>query len=156
MVDMLACDFSLHLIFESLLCYNDEVMSLRRVEGLVFKMELGGSPSVGVLVEVKKLALRRRVWFKSLSRVERGVIDLTVKCVDSIKSGKLAKVVTAIIDKLQSAMESQVDRMVRTMGLPLARKISNIAVSWGNCLAVRWADDLKFARYLALNLAVGK
>ena len=121
----------------------------------MLKMELSSSPSVGMLVEVKKLALRRRVWFTSLSRVERGVIDLTVKCVDVIKSGKLAKVVTAIIDKLQSAMESTVDRLVRAVGLPLTRKISSIAVSWGNRLAVMWADDLKFARYLALNL-VGK
>ena len=121
----------------------------------MFEVLLGGSPSVGMLVEVKRLALRRRVWFKSLSRVERGVIDLTVKCVDVIRSGKLARVVTAIMDKLRSAMESAVDGMVRAVGLPLARKISGIAVSWGNRLAVVWADDLKFARYLALNLGVG-
>ena len=127
-----------------------------RVEGLVFRVELGSSPSVGMLVEVKRLALRRRVWFRSLSRVERGVIDLTVKCVDIIKSGKLAKVVTAIIEKLQSAMESTVDRMVRAVGLPLARKMSRVAVGWGNHLAFMWADDLKFARYLALSLDVGK
>jgi len=122
----------------------------------VFEVELGGSPSVGMLVEVKRLALRRGVWFKSLSRVERGVIDLTVKCVDVIKSCKLAKVVTAIVDKLRSAMESTVERTVRAVGLPLARKISGLAVSWGNRLAVVWADDLRFARFLALNLGVGR
>ena len=131
-------------------------MFLTRVEGLVLRIEVSVSPPVGILVEVKKLALRRGVWFKSLGRVERGVIDLTVKCVDVIKSGKLAKVVTAIIDKLRSAMESTVERTVRAVGLPLARKISSIAVSWGNYLAVRWADDLRFARYLALNLELGK
>ena len=122
----------------------------------MFEVELGGSPSVGMLVEVKRLALRRGVWFKSLSRVERGVIDLTVKCVDVIKSCKLAKVVTAIVDKLRSAMESTVERTVRAVGLPLARKISGLAVSWGNRLAVVWADDLRFARFLALNLGVGR
>jgi len=127
-----------------------------RVEGLVFRVELGSSPSVGMLVEVKRLALRRRVWFRSLSRVERGVIDLTVKCVDIIKSGKLAKVVTAIIEKLQSAMEGTLEKMVKAVGLPLARKVSDIAVNWGNRLAEVWADDLKFARYLAVNLGVGK
>ena len=131
-------------------------MFLTRVEGLVLRIELSSCPSVGMLVEVKKLALRRGVWFKSLSRVERGVIDLTVKCVDVIKSGKLAKVVAAIIDKLRFAMESTVERTVRAVGLPLARKISSIAVSWGNYLAVRWADDLRFARYLALNLELRK
>jgi len=109
--------------------------------------------SVAALAQAKKLALRRGVWFRTLSRVERAVIDLTVKCVDIIKSGKLAKLVTAIVSKLQSAMESTVDRMVRTTGLSLARKISAIAVSWGNHLAHRWADDLGFARFLVVNFA---
>jgi hypothetical protein len=120
--------------------------------GLTVKRGLG-SPSVEVLVQAKKLALRRGVWFKVLSRVERGVIDLTVKCVDSVKSRRLAKLLTAIISKLQSAMESIVDRLVRTVGLPLARKISNIAVSWGNHLASVWAYDCSFARFLVVNFA---
>ena len=109
--------------------------------------------SIGRLAEVKKPALRRGIWFRSLSRLERGVIDLTVRYVDSIKSTKLAKVVTAIIGKLQYAMESALDKLVRTIGLPLARKISNIAVSWGNCLANFWADDPVFARFLVINYA---
>ena len=103
------------------------------------------------LSEVKKIALRRNVWFRSLSRVERGIIDLTVRYVDNVKSSKLAKVLTAIISKLESAMESTVDRLVRVMGLPLARKISEIAVSWGNQLASLWANDLSFARFLIFN-----
>jgi len=52
--------------------------------GLALDSELGGFPSVGGLVKVKKIALRRRVWFRCLDRVERGIIDLTVQCVDSI------------------------------------------------------------------------
>ena len=60
---------------------------------------------------------------------------------------------TAIMEKLQSAVESIVDRLVRTVGLPLARKISDIAVSWGNRLASFWADDLAFARFLVVNYA---
>ena len=112
---------------------------------------LGVGLSGKALSEVKKLALRRSVWFRSLSRVERGIIDLTVRYVDNVKSSKLAKVLTAIISKLESAMESTVDRLVRVVGLPLARKISEIAVSWGNHLASLWADDLSFARFLIFN-----
>jgi hypothetical protein len=124
-----------------------------RGTGLKVKRELAGSPSVRMLAQAKKLALRRGVWFKTLNRVERGAIDLTVKCVDSVKSRKLAELLTAIIDKLQSAMESIVDRLVRTVGLPLARKISNIAVCWGNRLASVRADDRVFARFLVVNFA---
>jgi hypothetical protein len=110
-------------------------------------------PAVRVLAEAKKIALRKRVWFKLLNRVERGIIDLTVKYVNTIKSRKLAIVVTAIISKLQSATENTVDRLVRTIGLPLTRKISNIAINWGNHLASKWADDCSFAKFLVLNFA---
>jgi hypothetical protein len=111
---------------------------------------VGCVPSVGKLAEAKKFALRRGVWFRALSRVERGVLDLTVRYVDNIRSSKLATLVTAILDKLQLAMESVVDRMVRLVGVPQAKKISGIAVSWGNRSASGWADDRDFARFLAL------
>ena len=122
-----------------------------RDAGLTVKRNLSGFPSVGGLAEAKRLALRRGVWFKVLDRVERGIIDLTVGYVVCIKSGKLAKVVTAIMEKLQSAAVSIVDKLTRTVGLPLARKISDTAVSWGNRLASMWADDLSFAKFLTVN-----
>jgi hypothetical protein len=109
--------------------------------------------SIGKLNETKKHALRRGVWFKALNRVERGIIDLTVRYVDTVKSTALAKVLTAIIEKLQQTMETFTDKMIRTVGLPLARKISDIAVSWGNHLAKLWAEDHAFARFLVTNFA---
>lgn len=109
--------------------------------------------SIGKLVEARRFALRRGVWFRVLSRVERGVVDLTTRYVDDIKSAVLAKVLTAILDKLKLAMESMVDRLVRIVGRPLAQKISGIAVGWGNRSASKWAEDSSFARYLAFNLA---
>ncbi len=111
----------------------------------------GACISVGRIAEAKKSALRRGVWFRSLNRIERGIIDLTVRYVESIKSTKLAKVVTAIIEKLQMTMESTADKLVRTVGLPLARKISEIAVNWGNRSASTWAEDRSFARFLVVN-----
>lgn len=117
---------------------------------LSIDIQPNGFPAVGRLVIAKKLALRHRVWFKSLSRVERGIIDLTVQCVDSIKSGKLANVVTAILEKLKLATESIVDRLVRTVGFSLAQKISAVAVGLGNRSATHWAVNAEFARYLAV------
>ena len=115
--------------------------------------ELLSSLSIRKLNETKKHALRRGVWFKALTRIERGIIDLTVKYVDNIKSTKLAKVLTAIIEKLQATTESVLDKLGRTIGLALTRKISKIAVNWGNRLASTWADDPAFARFLAINFA---
>jgi hypothetical protein len=105
--------------------------------------------SVSMLADAKKHALRRRVWFRVLNRVERATIDLTVQFVDSIKSVKLAKMLTAIVDKLQSAIESTIDRLVRTIGVHLAGKISCVAAGWGNVSAKSWASDLSFAAFLA-------
>ena len=106
--------------------------------------------SIQELAEAKKIALRYGHWFRTLNRVERGIIDLTVRYVDNVKSAKLAKVLTAIMDKLHFAMESTLDKMVRTIGLPLARKISDLAVSWGNRIASKWAEDRTFAKFLVL------
>ena len=121
--------------------------------GLAAMQNLCNYLSTKNLSEAKKFALRRGVWFRSLNRVERGVIDLTVRYVDKVKSSKLAKVLVVIINKLESAMERTIDRQVRVVGLPLARKISGIAVSWGNNLASLWSDDLGFARFLVINFS---
>jgi hypothetical protein len=120
-------------------------------ERVTKRKERDSFPSVGTLIELKKRALRRRVWFRFLNRVERGIIDLTVRYVDCIKSTKLAKLVTAIIEKLQTTKENIVDKLVRTVGLALAQKISNLAVSWGNLLACMWANELEFAKFLVVN-----
>jgi hypothetical protein len=106
--------------------------------------------SVGRLVEARRTALRCGVWFRVLNRTERGILDLTVRCVDKIRSAMLAKVVTAILIKLKLAMESAVEKLVRVVGRSLAQKVSSIALSWGNLSALQWAEDSAFARYLAI------
>ena len=120
-----------------------------RLRHLATEGKQNSFPTVGILSLTKKLALRQKVWYKILSRVERAIIDLTLKYVDDIKSVKLAKLLTAIIDKLQSATESTIDRLVRTIGIPLAEKISCLATGWGNISAKSWASDRSFATYLA-------
>ncbi len=102
------------------------------------------------LALIKKFAQRRGIWFRALNRVERGILDLTTQYVQYIRSAKLAKVLTAIIEKLKTASESVVDRMVRIVGLSLAQKISDISFGWGNHSAISWAFDTDFARFLAV------
>jgi hypothetical protein len=114
------------------------------------RIVLGDAASVGRLVEARRTALRCGVWFRVLNRTERGILDLTVHCVDRIRSARLAKVVTAILNKLKLVMESAVERMVRVVGRSLAQKVSSIALSWGNFSASQWAENAAFARYLAI------
>jgi hypothetical protein len=98
----------------------------------------------------KRHALRRGVWFRALNLMERGILDLTMRYVATIRSATLAKVVTAILEKLKIASESIVDRLVREVGFSLAKKIGGFAQSWGNSLATSWGSDAGFARYLAV------
>jgi len=102
------------------------------------------------LVEVKRKAIRRGVWFTALSRAERGCIDLTIKIVDRVQSLLLVKVLTAVVEKLSKTMENKITRLIREVGCELALKISRIAQTWGYASATQWAVDLKFIRYLTI------
>ncbi len=42
------------------------------------------------LISMLGIVLRRRVWFSVLSKVERGLVKLTIKFVNRIKNGRLA------------------------------------------------------------------
>lgn len=102
------------------------------------------------LVRLRVKARRRGVWFTALSRVERGLIDLTIKVVEKVRSFILARSLIDIIKKLMDAMESEVARLMKAVGLPRAQKLSNVAQGWGNKVARFWANDLGFIRYLAV------
>jgi len=105
---------------------------------------------IGELVEIRKKALRQRAWYKILDGAERAIVSLTIRCVEKIRSPKLAEIVTAIVTKLRAAMTSQVEKLKETVGRPLARKLSLIAQSWGYILASKWAWDSGFSQYLAV------
>jgi len=105
----------------------------------------------GMLVSVRRLAMRRRVWFKVLSRMERAVVSLTIRCVEEVRSVKLAMIVKAIVDKLKLAVEGGVERLMDTVGRLLAQKLSGIAVGWGNESACRWVEDCGFIQFLTVN-----
>lgn len=102
-----------------------------------------------LLVKLRQKAQRRRVWFR-LKRVERGLMDLAIKVVERVRSLVLARSLTCVIKKLMEAMESEVARLMRTVGPRLARRLSEIAQGWGNKAACLWAVDLGFVRYLAV------
>jgi hypothetical protein len=102
------------------------------------------------LVKVKLRAMRAGVWFKALPRIDRVLIDLTIKVADTVRSASLAKCVLSVTRKLEGLLESRFARYVREIGFPLARKLSLFARRWSNLSAVEWAKDVGFARYLAV------
>jgi len=102
------------------------------------------------LALLKRRALRKGVWFRVLSPIERSIYDLTMRAVDTIKSGKLLTTIRAIIEKLKNALESPVSALTRTIGRQLTNMIARVAHSWGHQEALEWASDEQFAKYLAI------
>ena len=105
---------------------------------------------LGELASLRRRALRKGMWFKALSKIEISVCNLTIKAVITIKSDKLLKALTAIVDKLRSVLESPVSFLTRTVGRQLASALAHVACSWGHRGARSWASDDGFARYLAV------
>jgi len=102
------------------------------------------------LASIKQRAMRKGVWFKILGKIERAIIDLTIKCVRKVHSSKLTKIVVTIVNKLADASKSKLKRLINEIGRSLAQKLSRIAQNWGNKSATQWVNNPDFAQYLAV------
>jgi hypothetical protein len=76
------------------------------------------------LMKPEKRALRAHLRFRALPRIDRVLIDLTVKVADSIRSTHLANCILAIAEKLENSMENKLSRAIREIGLAIAHKLS--------------------------------
>ena len=101
------------------------------------------------LVKLKLKAMRAGVWYRALPRIDRVLVDLTIKVANTIRSPHLARSILSVAGKLESLLESKLQRAIREIGLPIAHKLSIFAQKWGNVAAEKWASDEGFARYWA-------
>ena len=101
------------------------------------------------LVKLRKRALRSGVWFKVLHRIDRVLIDLTIKVANTIRSARLAKSIFTLVGKLEGVMESGLSRAKREIVFSLAQKFSLMTRRWDNASAKSWASDSSFAVFLA-------
>lgn len=99
---------------------------------------------------MKSRALRRRVWFRELTKMERSVMELTIRYVQRIRSERLALVIGRISCKILKAFRSKFLERVKTVGINLVERISEIAVSWGYAEALCWKHDPGFIRFLGI------
>jgi len=102
-------------------------------------------------MKIKARALRHKMWFKTLSRAERAIIDLTVKCVERVRSPILAAIVSSIVGKVLKILESRFLQTVNRIGSAIAEKVCGIAERWGNEDASSWKHDSSFIRVLGIN-----
>jgi hypothetical protein len=99
---------------------------------------------------LKLKAIRAGVWFNALPRIDRVLVDLTIKVTEDIRSSLLAKSILAVMGKLEELFQSRVLKSLRSVGRPFAEKISAVAQKLGNASAKEWASDASFALYLAV------
>ena len=102
------------------------------------------------LVKLKLKAVRAGVWFKALTRIDRVLVDLTMKVTQIVRSPSLARSILSVTQKLECLLEGELARFTREFGFPLAYQLSVFARKWGNMDAGAWVDDVGFARYLAV------
>lgn len=102
------------------------------------------------LFEVRRKALRRRVWFKALDTVERGILSLAARVVDEVRSVVLGVELVKILNKLRDALKSGFVRRMEEYGIKRARKIAAQAVAWGYHSARTWASDFGFIGYVTI------
>jgi hypothetical protein len=102
------------------------------------------------LLKLRMKAIRAGVWFRALQRIDRALIDLTIKVIaENVRSFTLAKSILSVERKLEGLLENKIVRAIREIGFPLAHKLSQFAQNWGNMSARNWTSDLSFARFLA-------
>jgi len=91
------------------------------------------------------------VWFSTLSRVERAILNLTIKCVEKVRSATLAETISTIVDKiLRHLMEDFMTRAER-VGSEIAKKVCATGESWGNKTCSAWIHDKHFIKFLGVN-----
>jgi len=113
----------------------------------------GGQLTKKYIEEIKRRALRNRAWFPALTRVERGLLDLTISWVHRVRSSRLACVLREIISKLLTVLNIGRVR-VRTLlrGRDLALRISDRALQWGNGSARQCRSVVTFHSALGLGV----
>ncbi|EMR73928.1 hypothetical protein MCGE09_00226 [Thaumarchaeota archaeon SCGC AB-539-E09] len=102
------------------------------------------------LASVRVRAIRNHVWFKVLDHQERGIFRLSSILFDKIKSVTLGVVLMKIVKKIRDSLKSEFSTKLGSFGPSIAKKLSELAVTWGNSAARNWSNDLNFAKYLTL------
>src|SRR5713226_3118238 len=119
----------------------------RLIPGSLSENFLKGPITREVLIGLKTRGLRRRVWYWALDRLERGLVDLTIRWVDKVRSGRMTETLMRILEKLAQALETGMGRVL-ARGRALAVRASELAVGWGNRSAFSWRFETAFCNAL--------
>ena len=110
------------------------------------------------LDDVRRRAIRGRVWFRTLDGLERAILSLSARILDgAVKISCLGVELMKIVAKIEDALKGVFERRLEGYGLWRAGEIAEMAVRLGYSGTRGWLDD-SFARYvtfMSLNMPVG-
>ncbi len=75
--------------------------------------------------------------------MERGLLDLTMRWVDRVRSGRMTEILSWILVKLARSMGQGMARVL-VVGRGLALTVSVLAVQWGKGQAYAWRFERGF------------
>ena len=81
--------------------------------------------------------------------LERGILYLSARVVDRVRSGVLGAQLVEIVAKLGEALKCGFTRHVESFGVRQAVKMVQAALGFGSEVAREWLAGVEFARYLA-------
>jgi glycosyltransferase involved in cell wall biosynthesis len=102
----------------------------------------------GFLIDVRRRALRRGVWYSALDVVEREILSLASQILDTVRSGTLSIQLVRIIAKINDTCKSNFAKHLERFGMGRVRVIQAQAASFGYREAEGLSRDSNFMRYL--------
>lgn len=100
------------------------------------------------LSNVRRLALRKKIWYSALDSLERGILSISARIINDVKSSILNVQLVKIIAKLRDACKSGFVRHLERFGLERIRVVQASAERMGYFGAAEMVRDLEFIRYL--------
>lgn len=110
------------------------------------------------LLDLRRRAIQKKVWYKSLDILERGIFTLSARVCESVSSTTLGVQLVGIVKKLTEAFKGSFVRLVEEFGLRKAATVAAQADKLGYDSAGLWGRDPAFAQFwafLKINAPIG-
>jgi hypothetical protein len=104
------------------------------------------------LSNLRTKALRKKVWFSTLTVQERTLVSLITRNMKIVKNSMLATVIARIIVKLIPAVNHAFWDKIEKLGSPVAKAAAEGACAIGWKEAAKWVDDINIVRWYGLSV----
>lgn len=105
--------------------------------------------TVNYIRQLRKKAMRKRVWFQHCSSLDRGIINLTLKTVNRVRHGLLSDILHEIIQGIKAHTQSSYLRHVaiygKTKAVELVEQSRKLGIG-----GQEWTREPEFPRFLAM------